>query len=46
MATGSSPYWNWYGFPLPYTAEYTTTQIVGLVAVGLVAAIVKPAAAR
>ncbi len=38
-------YWNWYGFPLTYTAAYMTTEIVGFVCVGLVAAaIVKPAA--
>jgi hypothetical protein len=37
-------YWNWYGFPLAYTAAYITTQIVGFVCVGLVAAaVVKPA---
>jgi hypothetical protein len=37
-------YWNWYGFPLAYTAAYMTVQIVGFVCVGLVAAaMVKPA---
>jgi hypothetical protein len=37
-------YWNWYGFPLAYTAAYITTEIVGFVCVGLVAtAMVKPA---
>jgi len=40
-------YWNWYGFPLAYTAAYMTTQIVGFVCVGLVAAaMVKPQALR
>jgi len=38
-------YWNWYGFPLAYTAAYMTTEIVGFVCVGLVAAaMVRPAA--
>jgi hypothetical protein len=38
-------YWNWYGFPLAYTAAYMTTEIVGFVCAGLVAAaLVKPAA--
>lgn len=38
-------YWNWYGFPLTYTAAYMTTQILGFVWVGLVAAaMVRPAA--
>jgi len=32
------PYWNWYGFPVTYTAGYMTTQIVGFLCVGLVAA--------
>ncbi|HTT62987.1 MAG TPA: hypothetical protein VMG35_14135 [Bryobacteraceae bacterium] len=37
-------YWNWYGFPVAYTAAYMTTQIVGYVCAGLVAAaMVKPA---
>ena len=31
------PYWNWYGFPVTYTAGYMTTQIVGFLCVGLVA---------
>lgn len=39
-------YWNWYGFPLAYTAAYMITEIVGFVCVGLVtAALLKPAAA-
>ncbi len=37
LATNVS-YWNWYGFPTNYTAAYVTTQIVGFVFVGLVAA--------
>jgi hypothetical protein len=32
------PYWNWYGFPVTYTAGYIATQIVGFLCVGLVAA--------
>jgi hypothetical protein len=37
------PYWNWYGFPAAYTASYITTQIIGFVVVGLVAAaMIKP----
>ena len=40
-------YWNWYGFPLGYTAAYMTTEIVGFVCAGLVAAaLVKPATVR
>lgn len=40
-------YWNWYGFPLVYTAAYMTTQFVGFACVGLVAAaIVKPVSAK
>jgi hypothetical protein len=31
-------YWNWYGFPVEYTAVHMATQIVGFVCVGLVAA--------
>jgi hypothetical protein len=34
------PYWNWYGFPGNYTAAYLTTQIIGYLAAGLVAAAV------
>ncbi|HLX76414.1 MAG TPA: hypothetical protein VKR26_16825 [Terriglobales bacterium] len=34
------PYWNWYGFPGNYTAAYMTTQIVGYLCAGLVAAAV------
>jgi hypothetical protein len=37
LATNIS-YWNWYGFPLTYTAAYMTTEIVGFICVGLVAA--------
>ena len=43
IATNVS-YWNWYGFPLAYTAAYMTTQIVAFLCVGLVAgAVMKPA---
>jgi len=31
-------YWNWYGFPIDYTAVYMTMEIVGFLCVGLVAA--------
>lgn len=36
--TTNIPYWNWYGFPTNYTVAYMTTEFVGYVAVGLVAA--------
>jgi hypothetical protein len=32
-------YWNWYGFPGVYTAAYMTTQIIGFLCAGLVAAL-------
>lgn len=38
--TANIPYWNWYGFPGNYTAAYMTTQIVGYLVAGLVAAAV------
>ncbi|HXZ29227.1 MAG TPA: hypothetical protein VEG08_14630 [Terriglobales bacterium] len=42
LATNVS-YWNWYGFPTNYTEAYMTTQIVGYLCAGLVAAaLVKP----
>ena len=28
------PYWNWYGFPVVYTASYMTIQIVGYICAG------------
>lgn len=31
-------YWNWYGFPLSYTASSIFTQLVGFIVAGLVAA--------
>jgi hypothetical protein len=37
IATNIS-YWNWYGFPASYTAAYMTTQVVGILLAGLVAA--------
>jgi len=37
-ATTNIPYWNWYGFPVSYTAAYMTTEFVGIVIAGLVAA--------
>ena len=33
-------YWNWYGFPVTYTASYMTIEIVGFACIGLVAAAV------
>ena len=32
------PYWNWYGFPGSFTGASMLVQIVGFLAVGLVAA--------
>lgn len=37
MATNLS-YWNWYGFPIDYTAVYMMIEIVGYLCIGLVAA--------
>jgi len=37
MATNLS-YWNWYGFPVDYTAVYILIEIVGFLCIGLVAA--------
>jgi len=37
IATNVS-YWNWYGFPATYTVAYMTTNLVGFLCVGLVAA--------
>jgi len=34
------PYMNWYGFPKIYTVGYMTTQIVGFLLVGIVAALI------
>jgi hypothetical protein len=36
--TTNIPYWNWYGFPLSYTLPYASTQIVGYLIAGIVAA--------
>lgn len=36
--TTNVPYWNWYGFPLTYTAAYAFTEFAGYVAAGLVVA--------
>jgi hypothetical protein len=36
------PYWNWYGFPRIYTFGYMSTQIIGFLLVGIVAALVLP----
>lgn len=41
--TTNISYWNWYGFPLAYTAAYMTTQLVAFLCVGPVAgAVMKP----
>jgi hypothetical protein len=39
IATNVS-YWNWYGFPASYTANYIGMQLAGFLAAGLVAAAV------
>ncbi len=36
--TTNIPYWNWYGFPVSYTAGYMTTEIIAFLCLGLVAA--------
>ncbi len=36
--TTNISYWNWYGFPTLYTASYMTTEVIGYLCVGLVAA--------
>ena len=38
--TTNVSYWNWYAFPTGYEAAYMTTQIVGFVCAGIVAAVV------
>ena len=38
--TTNISYWNWYGFSGVYTAAYMTTEIVGFLCAGLVAALV------
>jgi hypothetical protein len=42
IATSVS-YWNWYGFPVTYTAAYMMTGLVGFTCVGLVATAVMKA---
>ncbi len=42
--TTNVSYWNWYGFPVCYTAGYMFIQIVGFCLVGIVAALVLPGA--
>jgi hypothetical protein len=37
MAT-NVPYWNWYGFPVTYTASYMTIELVGFLIAGMIAA--------
>lgn len=36
--TTNIPYWNWYGFPSNYTLAYMTTEVIGYLVVGIVAA--------
>jgi len=36
VITTNIPYWNWYGFPTAYTANYMMTQIIGYIVAGLV----------
>jgi hypothetical protein len=44
--TTNIPYWNWYGFPVNYTAAYMGIELVGYLVAGLVvASILKPRAA-
>jgi len=38
--TTNIPYWNWYHFPVDYTAALMFTEIVGFLAAGIVAAVV------
>jgi hypothetical protein len=38
--TTNISYWNWYGFPVSYTAAYMTIEIVGYVVIGIVAALI------
>ncbi len=46
IATNVS-YWNWYGFPVVYTAAYIFIQVVGFFCIGVVAAFVlKPRTAH
>ncbi len=43
--TTNIPYWNWYGFPASYTTAYMSTQLVGYLLAGMIAAVVlKPKA--
>jgi uncharacterized membrane protein YkgB len=37
--TTNVSYWNWYGFPVVYTASYILIEIVGFFLVGIVAAL-------
>jgi hypothetical protein len=36
--TTNIPYWNWYGFPVNYTAAYMGIEVVGYLAAGVVIA--------
>jgi hypothetical protein len=47
VVTISVPYWNWYGFPLDFTAAEAIDQVAGWFLVGLVlAAVVRPSVAK
>lgn len=37
VITTNIPYWNWYGFPVVYTANYMMIEMVGYLIAGLVA---------
>ena len=37
VITTNIPYWNWYGFPTAYTANYMMTQVVAYLVAGVVA---------
>jgi hypothetical protein len=38
--TTNIPYWNWYGFPTSYTTAFMSTQLIGYLLAGMVAAAV------
>ena len=37
--TTNLSYWNWYGFPVVYTASYILVEVIGFVLVGVIAAL-------
>jgi hypothetical protein len=38
--TTNISYWNWYGFPVSYTAAYLMVEWIGYIVAGVVAAVV------